>query len=68
MRHSAGLFAVDDYARGRGDTRRFVGQIRRYYDHGAAPPERIGKTREGRTQPKGCYRLVESHAPGFAGS
>jgi hypothetical protein len=68
MRHSAGLFAVDDYARGRSDTRRFADQIRRDYNHRATPPERIGKPREGRTKPKGSYRLVESHAPGFAGS
>jgi hypothetical protein len=68
MRHSAGLFSVNDDARGRSNTRRFVGQIWRDYDQDAPLPERFGKTREGRTQPKGSYRLVESHAPGFAGS
>jgi hypothetical protein len=68
MRHSAGLFAVDDYARGRSNTRRFIGQIWRNYDQGATPPERFGNTREGRTEPKRRYRLVESHAPGFTGS
>ena len=31
-------------------------------------PERFSKTREGRTEPEECYRLVESHPPGFAGS
>jgi hypothetical protein len=68
MRHSAELLAVNDDARGRSNTRRFVGQIWRDYDQGATLPERFGNTREGRTEPKRCYRLVKSHAPGFTGS
>jgi hypothetical protein len=68
MCHSACLFGVDDDECSGSNTRRLAGQIRRDYDQGATLPERFGKTRERGTQPKGCYGLVESHAPGLPGS
>lgn len=68
MRHSAGPLAVDDNGGVTSNTRRFIGKIRRDDDHGAALPERFNKTGERRTESKRCDDLVESHAPGFAGS
>jgi hypothetical protein len=68
MRHSASLIAVDNQARRRSNSRRFIGQMWRDDDQGTTPAERFDNTREGRTEPKGRYHLVESHAPRFARS